>query len=289
MATRTLNPAPLYPQAPAGFMYYFKAGTTTPSPTTADFAGLIPNPHPVPLSATGLLPNVFTEGAIKQRLVDKDSNQIWERDNVGTDSTLGQLEEWDPLVIYGFNDLTKGSNGLFYRSISVNNQGFDPTIPSPTKWTQFVFLGVHNLDDTYTIGNVVQETSGLLWRSMSSPNIGNTPSTDDGTNWLPAVDVDNILTDVWSVVPQTGGGTLSAKRVNELQDGSTYSIPLASSVAAEETMVIDLPSTYGAFEPLCNISGGDTVTDVNGSDTAIQFLGPARLTLTSDGVSVWRL
>lgn len=287
MASRSLNPAPLYPQAPSGFMYYYKAGTTTPIDTYADLELTIKNAWPVPLSATGLLPNVFVDGSRKQILRDKDLNLIWERDNVGVDSTLGQFEEWDALVIYDVNDLVVGSDGKFYRSFAALNQGNDPTTPSPTKWEEIVLRGIYNANISYSIGNVVQDSNGLLWRSLTNGNIGNTPSTDDGTNWEPAVDIDNIVSGVWTVVPQTGGGTLTARRVNELRDGNTYLFPLASSVAANETIVIDLPSKYSANQPKVQRTSSDLIEDINGTDTEIQFVGSARVYATSDGVSKW--
>lgn len=289
MTSRSLNPAPIYPQAPGGFMYYYKAGTSTPINTYADLESQILNDWPVPLSATGLLPNVFVEGSRKQRLVDKDLAQIWERDDVGVESTLGQYENWDAQVIYEFNDIAEGSNGLFYRSIVSNNQGEDPITPSPTKWTEFVLLGVYNASDTYGVGDVIQEASGLLWSSTSAGNIGNIPSTDDGTNWQPPVDSTLVINNIYTVIPQTGGGELTAKRTNELQDGGTYTVPLASSIGANESIIIDLPSTYGAFEPVVNRTGADTFTNIDGSDTSIEFAGPTTITLVSDGVSVWRL
>jgi len=91
------------------------------------------------------------------------------------------------------------------------------------------------------------------------------------------------------VIEHTGGGALTASRTNELQDSGTYTLPLANSVAKNKTITIDLPSTFGASTPSVTRSGSDDITDQNGTDTVINFAGPATITLTSDGVSVWRI
>ena len=91
------------------------------------------------------------------------------------------------------------------------------------------------------------------------------------------------------VISFTGGGALVASRINELQDGDTYLLPLAASTQVNEQITIDLPSTFGAFTPLVQADGGDNITNIDGSDTEILFEGPTEIKLTSDGVATWRL
>jgi hypothetical protein len=134
---------------------------------------------------------------------------------------------------------------------------------------------------TYPIGTVVQTDNGDLWKSVTAQS-GNAPDSDDGTNWRVAV-----LTN--TVIPQTGGGLLTALRTNELQDSGAYTLPLANSVLVNQTIIITLPDRYGASTPTVTISGSDTITNIDGTDTSITFVGSAKLNLTSDGVSNWSL
>lgn len=285
---RNINPAPLYPQAPFGFMYYFKSGTSTPLTTYADSDFQTANAHPVPLDAIGLLPNVFFEGSAKQRLVDSNLVQKWERDPVGADSTSGQLDVFDLLTIYDLGDLVRGSDGGYYRSEQAPNQGNDPVVPSPLFWSEVVFVDIYNATKDYAVDTIVSE-SGLLWSSQVTPNVNNLPSTDSGANWLPAVDIANILVATNTLIPQTGGGLLTALVNNDLRDSSTYQIPLANSVLVNQIITISLSDTFKAQSPVCERSGSDTITNAAGTDTSITFAGSAIVELMSDGVSDWRL
>ena len=126
---------------------------------------------------------------------------------------------------------------------------------------------------------------------------------DDGSRYLTS-DVDggngvllasgnyaNPVTDQFNVIPQVGGGELTALRNNELQDSGFYTIPLASSVAANRTIAISQPDEFVINTPTVTASGSDTITDTDGSDTSILFdnAQSIEITLTSDGVSNWRL
>jgi hypothetical protein len=96
----------------------------------------------------------------------------------------------------------------------------------------------------------------------------------------------------FTVVPQTGGGTLTAGRTNELRDGNTgYLIPLAASVPTNTTIEISQPDRYVANEPVATRSGSDTITDKDGTDTSITFSNTSsiKISLTSDGVSDWSM
>ena len=100
------------------------------------------------------------------------------------------------------------------------------------------------------------------------------------------------ITNVTTVVPQTGGGELTALRVNELRDGNTgYTLPLADSVSANQTITITLPDEFKDDEPVVTRAGSDTISYSNGTDTSITFdaLSSISITLTSDGTSDWGL
>ena len=303
MANRSVNPVP-QPQDSAGDtlvdakMFYFESGTNVPLTTFADSLLTIANSHPVLLDAAGRLPNVFFEGSAKQRLtatiLGVADTLVWERDPVGSEASTGEFALWNPLIIYDIPDIAKGSDAAFYISIANANQGNDPTTPSPTKWSEIRFIGVYNASESYSIGDVIQETTGLLWKSVVNSNVGNTPNTDNGTNWLPAVDgskITEIITleaSTTTVIPHTGGGALTALRINELRDdNSGYTLPLANSVSANQIITINLPTRY-ATGAIVTRSGSDTIEGLT-SDTSITFSGATSITLTSDGSSEWTL
>jgi len=120
--------------------------------------------------------------------------------------------------------------------------------------------------------------------SVDLSNAGNGVALSSGNFANPIVDANSV-----TVITHTGGGLLTALRTNELQDGDTYTLPLAETTKPNQQIKIDLPSTFGAFAPSVLASGSDNITDINGNDTDISFAGPTMITLTSDGSSVWRL
>jgi len=307
--TRSINPVPQYFDnsgniVVSGKMFFFKSETNSKLDTFSDNLNKNKNTNPVLLDSSGRMPPVFFDGSAKQILkgsvlisgVLTADQQIWERDPVGAENVTGDFALYDNLIIYAVNDIVEGSDGKFYISISAANQGNDPVTPSPTKWSEIRFIGVYNASNTYIIGDVVQEANGSLWASKTNPNIGNTPSTDSGINWIPAItgakiaEVTTIETRTTTVIPQTGGGTLTALRENELRDANTYTLPLASSVLVNQTITISLPDEFSASQPTVQRAGSDTITDSAGTDTSILFdSGSIEITLTSDAVSDWAL
>ena len=135
---RNINPVPHYSYAPSGKMYYFKSGTNTQLATYKDQLKTILNTHPVDLDDIGRLPNVFFDGSAKQILTDAEDEQIWNRDPVGGEKELGNFTLWDTVVSYKKNDITKGSDGRFYISLSNSNAGNDP-ISISSSWSQIRF------------------------------------------------------------------------------------------------------------------------------------------------------
>jgi len=129
-------------------------------------------------------------------------------------------------------------------------------------------------------------SDGNLYRAVANNGPGSSvvdPVTDDGTTWERA---DNS-----PVIPQNGGGALTAFRINELQDGNTYTLPSANSVGANGWLLIELPDKYSASQPLVQRLGSDTITDIDGTDTEILFDSGTSIAvrLISDGVSDWRI
>ena len=114
-----------------------------------------------------------------------------------------------------------------------------------------------------------------------------------GSAWQATSDGAGILANtnrIALVIPQTVSGTLTAGgQVNQLRDSGSFTFPLASSVAINTKIVVELPDKYKAQTPVVTASGADTIVDGDGSDTSITFGGAAKVTLTSDGTSVWEL
>ena len=236
-----------------------------------------------------MVPNIFFSGSAKLIIQDENSVQYGEFDPVGGEKELGDFTLWDAVVTYDKNDIVEGSDGLFYLSLTNGNIANDPTL-TPTAWTEIRFIGVWNTNVTYAVGDVVQTAAGNLWKAITA-TAGNNPEVDDGTNWLPAIDASKVLEPTNTVIPLTGGGDLTALRVNDLQDAGAYNIPLANSVEANQYMIVSQALEFSAFQPTATITGADTIV-INGStDTNIIFDNSSSkdIRLTSDGISEWRL
>ena len=92
------------------------------------------------------------------------------------------------------------------------------------------------------------------------------------------------------VLPQTGGGVLTDYRINELQDSSSYTLPLADSVDSGAWLLVEICDEYSAETPTVTVSGSDTITDSTGTDTDVLFnAGSVSVRFISDGTSDWRI
>jgi hypothetical protein len=142
MATRLANPAPQFfyngtPAAPlsGGLMYFYEPGSSlTPKDTYSNNTLTTENTNPVVLSASGVLPNVFLDGAYRVVLKDKDGVQQWDRDSVNSISELS-FADWDATINYGVGgtNIVYASNGFYYVSIDTPNLGNEPSA-SPLFW-----------------------------------------------------------------------------------------------------------------------------------------------------------
>ncbi len=92
------------------------------------------------------------------------------------------------------------------------------------------------------------------------------------------------------VTVHTTASTLIAGVINELQTGNTFTLPLANTVNANISLVVELPNTYDTFTPTIQCDGSDTISYEGGSDTSFQLnTGTLAIRFTSDGSSVWRI
>jgi len=290
--SRFINPVPEY--RPNSQLFFFKAGTNTQLVTYKDEIESIPNSQPVLCDSAGNTPNVFYQGSAKLIVLDENDVQYIERDPVGGDTELGNFTLWETTVTYDLNDIVEGSNGKFYISLSNSNTANDPTT-TPTEWVEIRFIGVWNTNVTYSIGDVVQTSDGNLWKALTA-TAGNDPSADDGTNWTSAIDgskipeVSSNTIKIELVLPQTVSGELTVGgRVNQIRDSGAFTMPLANSVSADTVLIVELPKIHATDTPTLTRTGSDLFEDDAGTDTVISWVGAAKLTLTSDGVSKWSL
>lgn len=287
------NPPQHYDERLAnGTLTFYKSGSGSLLDIYADSAQSIAIANPVLLGPNGEEPNIFYSGSA--RIVGNASNgdQVFDRDPVGGESTLGNFEGYDSVLIYNVSGFVEAENGKFYRSLQNDNQGNDPTLlPNDNQyWEEVRFIGVYNARVRYSIGQVLQTNAGYMWRSLTNNNIGNNPDSDDGTNWAAVFNYARTP-ELANVIPHTGGGALTGLRINELRDGGAYTLPTANAVQANQTITIDLPERYKAFEPTITASGSDNIISSAGSDTSIQYdaISYGKITLTSDGVGNWSL
>ena len=275
-----------------GRLFFYESGTNTPKTVYADNLETTPVERPITLNANGSTPNVFYSGSARMVLIDKYGQQVFDRDPVGGESQLGNFSTWGPGIIYSVNDIVRAVNGQYYRSLQNANQSNDPTASAGNNafWENVRFLGIYNAARTYTTGDVVQSTDGRMWRGVTATNLNNNPVTDSGTNWLPVVNILDYPVYTTHVI-LTGGGNLTANRVNEIRDGSTYTLPEAVSVSAGKWIDVYLPERYRASEPVVQRAGADTITDSTGTDTSITYnlTSWGLLRLVSDGVSNWSI
>ena len=138
---------------------------------------------------------------------------------------------------------------------------------------------------TYAINEIVRGSDGLFYQSKVGSNLNNNPASfGSPTQWKHIFFT--VATNVLS-----GGGTLLAQVVNIITDGSTYTLPAASSVGAGEDLIAEVPDEFKAFTPTIQRDGTDLIRAASGTDTSIVFgtLTLQSLRFTSDGTSEWSI
>ena len=298
--SRLINPVPQYLDNKGdplvnGKLYFYKAGTNTPIITYADSKQTIPNTNPVLLNEAADVPNVFYEGSAKVVLTHDilETGQVgiqrWERDPVGGENELGNFALYDSAFSYDINSIVEGSDGEFYVSLADGNQANDPTL-TPSKWKLWPVNAIWNPTIPYSTRDIAQTTAGNLYKAKTG-NTNTNPETDDGTIWGPAVNSESILTPTNTAEVLIGGGSVTALLLNEIQDGSSYTVPLANSVNEDQYIIISQALEFVSFQPELNTSPGDLFINATGTDTNILFDNSRSIDirLTSDGVSRWRL
>jgi len=187
-----------------GFIKFEVSGGGTDKNTYADDAETpaLVNANPVPLSATGIPPNIFFTGEAKAILLRNDLSQIRVLDPVpGGASALDSFASWSATITYSLNDIVSGDDDRNYISIGNANINHNPTSTTGF-WMEVRFINVWNTAYTFSAGAIAQASDGNLYRAITSVNLGNDPISSP-TNWFnltaggdlfgPASSTDNAL------------------------------------------------------------------------------------------------
>lgn len=185
---------------------------------------------------------------------------------------------------YGVGDYITYDNGLFKCVQAATGQ--NPNT-AHAYWQR-----VHNIPHwgstaTYRLYDLAIDSNGVVVVSQQNNNLNHNPVGDSGTWWLP----------LWAVMPtnsvlvMSGGGTLTARRIHELTDSSTYTLPAANSVPADTILQVYKSDTYRTSQPVVQRAGSDLIQWSGGTDTSYTFdYGYSRArTFKSNGVDRWRV
>ena len=246
-----------------GKMYIYESGTTTLKNTYADINETIANTNPVLLTGSGRQPNVFYTGAAKIILTDTNDVQIEVRDPVGG-TEGGAFSLWENATIYAANDLVRGSDGNYYKSLSSGNSNNDP-VSDVDVWTRVQFNETWNTNDSYSINDIVQASDGFLYVSITNSNVGNTP-VGDAVNWAEAsrdtlpdqsgnaglfLQTDGTDETWEDPFPSQAGNSGKSLQTNgtvvSWQVSSDYVFLSEAVVSSDVSVDITLPSGYSAY------------------------------------------
>lgn len=131
----------------------------------------------------------------------------------------------------------------------------------------------------------VDNGTNIQWYRVKNVNDGNAVTLNSG---LFANPVNEVLSG--KVNPLTVTGTaVAGGQINQMRDSGAFTAPAADSVDADTILVIELPKVHATETPTLTADGGDLFEDDEGTDTVISWVGPAKVTLTSNGVDKWSL
>lgn len=159
-----------------GQLFTYSAGTLTPKATFQDAAGEIPNTNPIILNERGEAV-VYGSGNYRMILKNAAGATIWDRDNVATAPTLGDLSGSDGASFIGYDDATLD---IFLKSrlarvvdTIANLRALDKT-----KYTRAYVNGYHKAGDG---------GGGHFWYDPSdtstADNAGTVIVASDGGRW----------------------------------------------------------------------------------------------------------
>jgi len=150
------------------------------------------NSNPVILSAAGVPPPIFFTGEAKAILLNSGDTQLKVLDPVpGGASALDAFSDYSASITYSIEDITRGSNDRYFKSITNNNINNDP-VTSNGFWIEINFIHTWDTAYTFSIDFVAVASDSNLYISRVNSNVGNDPVSSP-TEW-------RILTETGSVV-----------------------------------------------------------------------------------------
>ena len=245
----------------AGTLTFYENGTTTPINIFSDPQLTVAQTNPYTLDAGGrIAADVYFSGTASVLVEDSSGASIRTDDDQICVITDVPFSAWNSDTSYSIGDITRGSNGNYYISITNNNLNNDP-ISSATNWSQIVLRGIYNANETYAAGDVVQDSTGDLWKSLQAANTGNTPASSP-TYWRKGV-VKNVTTGVTAGTTQTqAGATETTADIVEVGTcaNANDGIQLTSGAVGDERTVINNGAENMQVWP-------DTGEDINNGTT----------------------
>jgi len=210
--------------------YFYETGTTTLKTIYSDSLLTIPQANPVESLSGGTLPEIHLDGIYKVVQTDENDVQIGQARDPYGNIDAGQFDAWINDKSYSLNDIVKGSDLAFYKSLVVGvetNQGNDP-ISSPSEWGDATFA---TLDGTETLTN----------KTLTDPTITDPSSTQQGQT---------VITPVFLPTPVNilSYSTLGAVAQTAIDISSHLPVGVAASAAAihAEIFVSSDKSSAGA-------------------------------------------
>lgn len=184
-----------------------------------------------------------------------------------------------------FNDVLNVST-LGADIITLNGVAITATVGTIDVSANYNWTGTHD----FTGGTVTGVAVGDLVEVLADTPASNDIIFFNGTNWVLGDIADVGLADPFALTVHATSATLVAGVVNEIVGAGTYTLPLADSVDANYSLIVELSDKHSVLTPTIQRDGTDTITDSAGTDTSIILdSGSVSLRFISDGSSDWRL
>jgi sugar lactone lactonase YvrE len=224
--------------------YFYETGTLVLKTIYSDSDLTISTANPVTSDADGRFPEIFLNGVYREVQKDSDDTTVlWDLDPVGEIST-GQFQSWVSNAIYNIPDIVKGSDDEYYKSLTDNNTGNDPTSDA-VNWQKITLLAIDNAAPNIPFN----ETDGSVDNKKWDFNIASEQFQIRLLNDAEAVQTNILEIDRTGTTVDTvnfANGTLQNEGNDVLHDGNTtiinYDVLLAKyqnksfSVTTQETV-----------------------------------------------------
>jgi len=168
----------------SGFIKVEESGGGADKETFVDPDLEILNPNPIPLSASGVPPNVWFNGEARMILFANDGlgnpgTQLRVLDPIPGTGTAGQgVSDFNAIITYNKPDIVIDDE-RFWQSIVNGNIGNSPTATTGF-WMEVFFVAVYNEAFTYSINQQALGSDNITYTSLVSTNIGNDPTSTTG-------------------------------------------------------------------------------------------------------------